>query len=266
MIDCVNGCVQWQCHLPGCVDSTCRGCVPRAADAGVLCAFCFQRLVGNVVDIPGIHAHLLGMASAGVSSGKSQESRGRSVPGSRVLYRPALAAAEEIASLLGSWADEIVRLHPGSIRPPSSLGWRFSEPSRAIDDETGEAYIPSANRLGASQSAVESLVRWMLPHMSWIRDQEWVGDMASELSREVSTAKARWPIEERSHHVPMPCPYCAQRALVYVPPSEYQSSAMVSCENNECGHMWLEDAWTRTVEIALARPDLVEGVVRDACS
>lgn len=257
---CAAGCVVSGQHLEGCDRSGCWGCVPREASAGVLCSFCFQRLVGSVVDVPGLHAHLLHMAEAGVSSGAAGEGHARSIPGSRVLYRPALAAAEELASLLGSWADEVERLHPSRPRPASSLGWRFSVPVRAVDPVTGEAYLPSSQRLGASQSAVESMVRWILPHMAWVRTEYWAVDMLGELSREIATVKARWPMEERSHHVPMPCPYCGQRSLLYTPPAEYQHSAMVGCENSECGAYWLDDAWTRTVEIVLARPDLVEEI------
>lgn len=258
---CSAGCVVRGAHADGCRDRECRGCLPRPAESGVLCRFCFQRLVGAVVDVPGVHAHLASMAAEGVSSGAAGEhAGGRSVPGSRVLYPPALMAAEELAALLGSWADEVVRLHPDGVTPPSDWGWRWSSPVRAVDRETGEAFMPSAARVSASQSAVEALVRWLLPYMAWVSRQSWAVEMSAEVNREVSTAKARWPIEERVHHVPMPCPYCGRRALVYSPPSQYQCSAMVTCENQDCGRIWLDDSWTKTVALVLAHPELIDEV------
>lgn len=256
-VPCVSGCVVRGEHVEAC-SGECWGCVPRLARTGVLCDFCFQRLVGAVVDVPGVHRHLLAMAEAGVSVGVPGEGHVRGVPGSRVLYSPALACADELAALLGSWADEVARLNP-SVGEPSMLGWRFSVPGREVDPVTGEAFIPVANRLGASTGAVEAMVRWLLPRMAWLRKQEWAYEMMRELAREVETAKARWPLEERSHYVPMPCPFCRQRTLRYTPPAEYQDSSIVACENPECAHLWLDGEWTRVVEVALARPDLIVG-------
>lgn len=254
-VACVSGCVVRGEHVEECCGE-CGGCAPRMAGSGVLCDFCFQRLVGSVVDTPGVHRHLVQMGQAGVSSGVAGDVLARSVPGSRVLYPPALSAADEVAALLGSWADEVARLKPGVV-PPSAIGWDYSLPARSVDPATGEAFIPVANRLRASNDAVAALVRWLLPHMAWVRAQEWAGDMLAELSREISTAKARWPVEERYHHVPMPCPYCQRRTLMYVPPAEFQDAALVMCENTDCGRMWVGDSWTRTVEIVLAMPSTV---------
>lgn len=258
---CAAGCVVRGAHVEGCRDRECRGCLPRSAESGVLCRFCFQQLVAAVVDVPGLHAHLVEMAAPSVSSPMSGDGGGGGgVAGSRVLYPQARMAADEIATLLGSWADEIVRLHPGDVAPPSDLGWRWSTPVRAVDPETGEAYLPAASRLGADQSAVEALVRWVLPHMAWVSRQSWAVDMRADLCREVSTVKARWPQEERSHRVPMPCPECAQKTLVYAPPSDYQVSAMVACESLDCGKIWLDDAWARIVSLVLEHPELASEV------
>lgn len=257
---CVSDCSVRGQHVPECLGDECWGCLPRSAEQGALCRFCFQQLVAAVVDVPGLHAHLVALAAPSVSSPMSSDGGGGGVAGSRVLYPQTLMAADELASLLGSWADEIVRLHPGGVVPPSDLGWRWSAPVRAVDPETGDAFIPSASRLGADQSAVEALVRWILPHMAWVSRQSWVADMRAELCREVSTVKARWPQEERSHRVPMPCPECAQKTLVYTPPSDYQVSAMVVCESLGCGKMWLDDAWTRVVSLVLAHPELASEV------
>lgn len=261
---CVSGCTVRGRHLVSCSDDECQGCAPRQAEVGRLCRWCFQTLTGAVVDIPGLTAHLRMLAEPHLSSPQGHEGGGGSVPGSRVLLPPELMAVDELAGLLGTWVDEVVAEHPARLRGPSDIGWRFSHPDRAQDPVTGTWYLPSDQRLGASQAAVEEMCRWLLPHLAWVAEQPWAGDMRAELCSQVATAKARWPIEERSHVVPMPCPRCGQRALVYHPPEGERSPAMVGCENAECGRLWLEDAWTRVVEMVLARPELVDEVVDGA--
>lgn len=258
---CVSGCVVRGQHLGSCVDEECQGCVPRAAEVGRLCRWCFQRLTGAVVDIPGLTAHLRMLAEPHLSSPQGHdEGGGGGVPGSRVLYPPELMAVDEIAGLLGTWVDEIVAEHPGHLRGPSPIGWRFSHPDRAVDEVTGEAYLPTEERVSASQGAIEEMQRWLLPHLAWVAEQPWAGEMRAELCSQVATAQARWPMEEREHVVPMPCPRCGQRSLIYHPPAGERAPAMVGCENPECGKLWLEDAWTRIVEMVRERPELIDEV------
>lgn len=230
----------------------------------MLCRRCFQRLTGAVVDIPGLTAHLRELAEPHLVSPQGREGGGGGAAGSKVLYAPELMAVDELAGLLGSWVDEIVAEHPAGFRGPSDLGWRFSRPDRAVDPETGEVFLPSEERVGADQSAIEEMCRWTLPHLAWVAEQEWAPDIRSELCSMVATAKARWPMDEREHAVPMPCPRCAQRSLVYWPPAEYLGAPIVVCENPECGHMWIGDSWVKLVELVIDRPELAEKVSADA--
>lgn len=253
---CASGCVVRAAHLESCSDSECWGCVPRMAETGVLCDYCFQRLVSAVVDVPVLHRHMLEMGRLGTRGGQVGEVSVRSFQGSRVLVHPALLDAADLASLLGEWADQIVENHQDIGHRPSLIGWQTSEP---IFEKKDSEIASAVYRISASQSAVESMVRWMLPHMAWLRRQLWSAEMLDSLAYAVSTARSKWPVEERSHYVPMPCPFCRQRALVYTPPAEFQASAIVACDNPECGHMWLDGEWTKTVELALERPDLVMG-------
>ncbi|QWW20144.1 hypothetical protein I6B53_03335 [Schaalia sp. 19OD2882] len=218
-----------------------------------------------MVDMPGLVEHLHFEAVPSIQSPMGRgDSGGGSVPGSRVLFPAALDAADELAALLGSWIDEVVRLHPAGLRGPSAWGWRFSAPERQVDPASGKVFLPAEHRLGASVDAVRSASKWLLPHLAWVAAQSWAGDMRAELDAAVSTAKARWPVEEPAHRVPMPCPCCGLRSLVYWPPREAGDAALVSCDSEDCGRLWVEDAWTRTVELVLARPDLVEEVAERA--
>lgn len=258
-LSCASGCLDRGLHVGACLGD-CSGCLPRSAEVGLLCRWCFQRLAGAVVDLPVVVAHLHEVAEPSLSSPLGNESAGGGVARSRVLYSPALDAADDLAGVLGTWVDEIIAEHPGRLRGPSDLGWRFSRPTRQVDPVTGVAYLPTEHRLGATVDAVRSMGRWVLPHLSWISRQSWAPDMLRELASAVATAKARWPLEEREHRVPMPCPRCGHRSLAYWPPREPGDVAVVACDLESCAQVWVEDAWTRVVEIVLAKPDVVREV------
>lgn len=51
-----------------------------------------------------------------------------------------------------------------------------------------------------------------------------------DLAREVSTAYARWPIEEKPHRVNViPCPGCNMLTLMYRPPVEKNDAVTITC-------------------------------------
>jgi hypothetical protein len=220
--------------------------------------------VGAVVDIPGLVAHLRVLAAPGVSSPQGREGGGQGVAGSRSLYPAPLETADEIVGMLGSWVDEIVAEHPDHLQGPPARGWRFSRPAWRRDPDTGEVWRPDVERTFASQRGVEDTVRWLLPRLHWVAEQDWAPEMRQELCSQVATAQARWPMEEREHDVPMPCPWCRRRGLVYHPPQEFMDAPIVTCENPDCGRMWIGDEWARLVEQVLERPSLAAELDSDS--
>lgn len=68
-----------------------------------------------------------------------------------------------------------------------------------------------------------------------------------QLGREVSTAVARWPMEERPHKVTaMRCGGCGELSLTYRPPRHEGDSVRVDCK---CGYVLEDDgfAWAVTM-------------------
>lgn len=250
---CASGCVVRGQHLGSCMDDECEGCLPREASDGVLCRWCFQRLTGAVVDIPGLTEHLRVLAEPGVSSPQGREGGGPAVAGSRSLYPAPLETADEIVGMLGSWVDEIVAEHPDHLQGPPARGWRFSRPAWRRDPDTGQPYRPDVERTFATQRGVEDAVRWLLPRLHWVAGQPWAPDMRRDLCAQVATALARWPMVEREHDVPMPCPWCGQRSLRYHPPEEFGAPERVTCENPDCARAWSGWEWEQMAERMIAR-------------
>lgn len=236
---CQSGCKSRGKHLGDCSDPECWGCVPRQASFGVLCGWCWQKLQGSVVDVPAATAHLVSVAHSPLKS-SSRVSSGTGPPGSVVLWSPALDAADELVAALGSWADLIVAEHPAGLRGPSQIGWRWSTRAARVVD--GEVIVRDEQRLGASQSAVDHLVKWMLPHMEWVSEQSWAPEMRLELSSMLATIWARWPREERPRWSVVPCPSCSG-PLAYDPPSQFGLQGRTYCVSEECGQVWSESEW-----------------------
>jgi hypothetical protein len=76
-------------------------------------------------------------------------------------------------------------------------------------------------------------------------------ELALIFVREVETATAKWPFEDRPHKVQyVRCPACAMVALRYEPPSAEGESIAVKCR--ECRHYVSEDEFIKlTALIAL---------------
>jgi hypothetical protein len=73
-------------------------------------------------------------------------------------------------------------------------------------------------------------------------------EYAVELIREVGTAMARWPIEDRPHRVQFfRCLACQQLTLRYHPPTVIDgqlTDTIVRCTRKECRAVMDEDMWT----------------------
>jgi hypothetical protein len=226
---CQSGCRIRSEHLSDCSDvETCRGCLPRPADNGVLCAWCWQRLAGAVADMPAMVAHLREIARLDRQpSAKplSTDPHAPADPAHGTVLSAAWLAADDLWSLLGSWAQCILEEHPANLRGPNARPWHGDVP------------------------------RWVTPHLVWAARQDWAPEMLRELAAALGLAHARWPTPddvEKPRTVGARCPRCNQASLVYTPPSWERAPFKVACHNDDCGRVFSEDEWERFVHLTIA--------------
>lgn len=260
MSSCVSGCCLRGEHLAECdgtaVDRAgevveCRGCLPRAAEAGCLCSWCWGRLQSAVRTLPALVDHLWDAAVPSVSSPSGRTGAGRSSrPGEGMLYPAALVEVDELQAVLATWCDEVAE------ECPDASGVTLEGLTRwTVWDH--EAVGPR------SAGATRRLVRWLDPHLGWCARQPWVGDMLGDLATACSRARARFPIEECERRVDtVRCPACGAWSLVVVPPAVYGADAVVRCVLPACGLVMSEEDWARTREraVVVARCETGSGV------
>lgn len=214
------------------------------AEFGKLCSWCWQRLNGAVVDVPGTVHYLGQIAEAPLRSPRLGSGGGR-VPASNSLYSDALDAADGLAACLGSWADLIVEEHPAGLTGPSVRGWKFTERRvRAVDNEL---VIEEPTRVAASVEALQEMRSWMLDLLPWVSEQDFAPDMRLELGAALARIKARWPSEDEDRISSVSCPKCGG-PLFYRPPTFKGQPVVVQCLDPECAAFWMGDDWYRFVE------------------
>ncbi|WP_323986219.1 hypothetical protein [Microbacterium plantarum] len=75
-------------------------------------------------------------------------------------------------------------------------------------------------------------------------------DTARLFTREVETASARWPIEDRPHHVQhVRCQQCAGETIRYDPPRYDADEVKIAC--TECGRTYDDDEFTTLLKLVL---------------
>lgn len=246
---CAYGCSQRDKHkptnpdgTPQCPGDNCRGCLPRPAEHGTLCPTCWTRLNGDIVDTPDLLAHLrhIGRPNAGHQAGGDGRNTGD--PAKRTIIPAAWLDEDEIANELTSWAHVIIETHPATLTGPQGLRWVNG--GTAGGPYTGETWHVDPRPVGVHTP--DPLITWLLPLLPWAVEQEWAAEMRRAVSNLIGTAKARWPITERGHHViGIPCPRCDTVALWYSPPTLERPTMQVHCTNDECGRTFPEDEWDR---------------------
>ena len=221
---------------PPCPGETCPGCLPRPAAVGTLCAWCYQRLTADVADLPSLLAHLdyVGRPNAGHQAGGDGRTGGD--PANRTILHAAWLTADEIETWLCGWVEMITEER--GLRGPA-MRWTLGGRRR----EAGESWIVDPHPVAAQD--MRALVRWLTPHLEWVAGRDWAGDFRRELGKAVATAKARWPMVERGHAVPAPCPRCDGLTLWYSPPVWAGGPMRVECLDPECGRIFAEDEWER---------------------
>lgn len=255
MSACVSGCSIRGEHVAECdgwmLDRKgerveCWGCLPRPAEVGVLCSWCWGRLQSVVRTLPALVEHLFECARPGLASPSGRRDGGARPSGPRCLYAPALDAADELVAMLAAWCDEVAaeRLGQEPARPAGL--WLTAEGDREV-----------AGVLEAS--AARALVAWLDPHLEWCASQEWVGAMLADLGPASARAAGRWPVEELERRIrDVRCPGCGALSLVEVPPPVVGAERLVRCEAIECGRVMGEEDWARARvrAVVVARAEL----------
>jgi hypothetical protein len=215
---CASGCRTRDAHRAECGDDTCRGCLPRPATRGVLCDPCWMHLAADLAAVPDLMDHLAETARLEIAASAkplTTDPVHRGDAAHQTVLPAAYLAADELWSLVTSWAQVVLEEHPADLRCPNARPWRGD------------------------------VVAWMLPHLDWIGRQDWAADMRREIARDVRTLRARWPMaQDAEPDRPVPdvrCPRCDVVALRYYPPSVYRQPFAVAC--TECGRMFAEAEW-----------------------
>ena len=235
MTACVRGCRIRGQHTAECA-TECAGCLPRPAVEGLLCAWDYARLVADLEDLPSLIAHLDEMAEPDAGHQSGGDGRTHGDPAHRTILPAAMLTADELETWLWGWL-EMVSEERGIALPRArwTLGGRRKEGR--------EAWYVDPRPVAARD--MRAVVKWVLPHLPWVAQQEWVGEFRGELGREIATAKARWPMVERGHAVPLPCPRCDGLTLWYSPPAWAGASMRVECLSPDCGRVFAEEEWVR---------------------
>lgn len=255
---CLSGCTVRGQHLADCDDREgCRGCLPRPAEFGQLCAWCWQRLNADVVDAPALARYLWAVAHAGPTSGPSDDRvASGGDPAERGVVHAAIDALDGLHACLASWAHLILEEHPDGehMAGPDERGVRVTQwsPARVLAcDELAEPYYVKPTVAGVRDTqATSRLVRWLLPHLAWCSAQEWAGEMRREVADVVRTTAARYPVAERTRDIPgVACPVCERVSLVLDPPTTERHTTQVTCSTRGCGVIYSEDDFRRLTKI-----------------
>jgi len=257
MTACITGCTTRGRHLTTCETrdaeaNRCRGCTPRDAEFGQLCAWDWQRLNADVIDAPELVRHLREMAQPTAGAKPPSDGRGHGDPAESSVLSGAVDAADGVHATLAAWAHIILEEHPDRLgmRGPDERGAVITQQTLRRNEDG--VYVQKATVWGIRDAeATARLVKWLLPLLGWCAAQEWAGEMRREIGDVVRTTMARWPIAETRTRplVDTLCPRCDHGSLVYTPPSAYRAPFVVACINPECGRIFTEDEWTRLVEL-----------------
>jgi len=146
---CISGCTVRGDHRTTCetrdakVDP-CKGCLPRDAETGLLCAWCFQRLQSDVATAPALIRHLRAMAQADAGADTTSDVHTGGDPAWGSILSAAIDAADEIHAMLASWAHLVLEEHPHGpmMRGPDERGARRTHTVAVLDGEIADVYGP----------------------------------------------------------------------------------------------------------------------------
>lgn len=252
---CLTGCAIRGEHKATCetrdakIDA-CRGCLPRQAEFGNLCPWCWQRLHADVIDAAPLVRHLRFIAEPHASTKPPGDGRSQGDPAEAAILSAAVDAADGVHALLAAYAHLVIEEHPHGrvMAGPDERGVVITRQTLYIDGDG--VYVQRATVWGIRDAeATARLVRWLLPFLPWCSEQEWAGVMRTELADMIATTMARWPTAE-TRLVKVRdtlCPRCDHASLTYMPPQVVRAELVIACSNPECGRIFREDEYARLI-------------------
>lgn len=238
---CARGCHYRNRHERDCTDTeTCRGCLPKPAEHGLLCYTCHLRLAEAVQTAPAQIELLMGSLEhptrpdlSAVTTAKiptwwryeATSADGETIdavvrahakvqpPGghaSEPLRVAAMDAADEVRAVLSeivaTLADALDAVPPTNRAPATRRVWREASEVRDeggyVDIEPDPDYDPQEAR------------RWLVGNLGRWEQHEMVVDHAETLWQVMSQAHALAPWREEPTRIPgIPCPYCHRHGL-----------------------------------------------------
>jgi hypothetical protein len=245
---CTVGCTIRGQHRADCADrDKCRGCIPRPAEYGTLCAWCWQRLQSDVATAPAVVAHLREVGEPAAQAAPPSDTQAHGDPSEGAILPAAWGAADELHADLASWALLILEQHPAAAT--------FAGPN-----EVGAWHTRYGTVVGVlHEEATTNLARWLIPLLPWCSEQEWAAEMRRELGSLTATTLARWPMQDtRTREVPgIRCVRCGEASLVYTPTAGYKLPFHVACTSPDCGRIYTEAEY----DAALAKMTIERGYV-----
>lgn len=140
-----------------------------------------------------------------------------------------------------------------------------------IRGDVDEIRSPSSDRplgLPPTWIAAEDIARLSIELRYWVNledaaNDDYGKDVARHFTREVETALARWPIEDKPHKVRhVRCQVCVGETIQYTPPRGIWHPVTIRC--TECGHALTEDEFKTLVELVTAEHKRTEGSIGGA--
>jgi hypothetical protein len=244
--NCATGCTSLGRHLSSCdsPDDQCRGCMPREAVDGLLCARCWGNLQRDVRTAPSIvdwiREHVIPSGQQALMQESTVKIRGprtdsegafyiglaspgHSAEGREPLHASAVDDADELHAELASWALLILEQHPSALNPRRPIGQRRNHAGEVV------GIMPDSD-------ATTSVCKFLVTHLEWAAEQEWIGDMVTEIGKLVRTFLARYPQAERSRYLQdVRCPACERTSMTYTPPAWAGQDTLVQCDHHACG-------------------------------
>lgn len=225
MTPCAYHCTLTAQHTTTCTSETCRGCLPRPAEHGTLCNWCWQRLNLDLESIPALIHHLREIAKPTAQNKPLTDHTARhGDPAETTVLPAAWLEADELEANINGWAAVVLETYPGTLRGPNTTPWHGN------------------------------VIAWLNIHLPWITTQDWAVELRRELAAEPARLRARWPSPtdtERPRPVDVPCPRCQNITLTYTPPAVARAPFVVACSNPDCARIFNEDEWDRFKSLAL---------------
>lgn len=183
---CVRGCAMLRRHLTDCLNpETCRGCLPRLADHGLLCWPCHRRLELMLTDAPTVHDWLTANLPSGTGGAMREDYEKSTMTGEgspAPLHLGIYDTRQDLRDKLRLWVIELVE---------------------------------ERDLKGPDQHSTKADADYLLAWLDKVETYEWVTDLWAELADAMVNAHALAPWRPQARRCyGIACPECNECALV----------------------------------------------------